>query len=133
MKQHITVDQLNELTADQKDRLRKWWRPLEYDLAVVNGCVRCCYDDGEYNCFAVKSKEFGRDHGCNITGPALPLLSAGQCIQLIKYKVDDWGMTYMDTTCDWCVYLGPYESDHKRCWGADELIDGLWRVVKEVL
>ena len=25
MKQHITTDQLNELSQGQKDRLRKWW------------------------------------------------------------------------------------------------------------
>lgn len=27
MKQHITVEQLNELSPEAKERLREWWKP----------------------------------------------------------------------------------------------------------
>lgn len=132
MKQHITVEQLNELTAEQKERLREWWRPLEYDLAVVNGCVRCCYDDGEYNCFVVKSKEFGRDHGCNITGPALPLLSVGQCIELINSC--GWKLRIIQKKHLSRIEIQRYEGKKRLYYetgSMPELIDALWRALKE--
>lgn len=116
MKQRITVEQLQELTPEQREKLREWWKPEEYDLAVVNGAIRGCYDDGEYTCFDFITKEFRKDSGCNITGPAYPLLSIGQCTEILSSK----STVFNNEKCF-------YETLEP------ELIDALWGAIKEVL
>jgi hypothetical protein len=34
MKQHISAEDLQELTQEQKDRLREWWKPEIGDMYV---------------------------------------------------------------------------------------------------
>ena len=36
MKQHITIKQLNELTTEEKNYLRKWWKPKKGDKFYSN-------------------------------------------------------------------------------------------------
>ena len=64
MKQRITVDQLQELTEEQKQRLRGWWKPEEGDLV--------------YNKFF---NEFKQEE--------LPLLDIGQMIELLLNRAVD--------------------------------------------
>ena len=35
MKQRITPEQLQELTSEQQEALRKWWKPEEWELIYV--------------------------------------------------------------------------------------------------
>jgi hypothetical protein len=59
MKQRITIDQLQELTEEQQQRLEEWWKPEEGDLV--------------YNKFF---NEFKQEE--------LPLLDIGQMIELLR-------------------------------------------------
>ncbi len=85
LEQLITIEQLEELSQDQKDHLREWWyssNPGRFDLYVV----LYKYDDGlKYEGPFVNSgvRNFVEDFN---TGEALPLLSIGQMIAIIKDK-----------------------------------------------
>lgn len=133
MKQRITVEQLNELTEEQKARLREWWQPEEGDIifAPSNEYVGPLYDDNEY---------FRYDHTKTIWGYGFPdsrikramypLLSIGQCIALLGEKVNDiippWSPHNSEPN-EWQVYSGD------GFWDSNELIDALWEAVKAVL
>lgn len=77
MKQHITEEQLNELSEKGKERLRKWWKPKEYDLYMNEegevSSVWCCEDD--------------------VTSTDMPLLSIGQMIEFLN----EYGEIYLGT------------------------------------
>ncbi len=45
MKQHITLEQLNELSEYQKERLNSIWIPNKYDLAVASICKDAMNDE----------------------------------------------------------------------------------------
>ena len=85
MKQRITVEQLNELTDKQKERLQEWWNPQSYDVACglvsgteyvidVHGDTISMLEDSEGIVPPIDKKEI------------LPLLSIGQMIQLLREK-----------------------------------------------
>lgn len=42
MKQRISVEQLNELTDEQKAKLKEWWQPEEGDIALINEQPNVC-------------------------------------------------------------------------------------------
>lgn len=113
MKQRITVEQLNELTEEQKEKLREWWEPADGDVFFRNGRVQVC-DEGYYhdkeNCY--------------------PLLSTGQMIELLlsHKEIDfmyDAGFSYIKDT------------DIELAWNGmnngAELCDALWEAVKATL
>ncbi|MDT9719146.1 hypothetical protein QVE09_09555 [Paenibacillus sp. ClWae2A] len=85
LEQLITIEQLEELSQDQKDRLRAWWyaiNPGRFDLYVV----LYKYDDGlkyEGPFINTGERDFLEDFN---TGEALPLLSIGQMIAIIRSK-----------------------------------------------
>ena len=63
-----------------------------------------------------------------------PLLSTGQCIELIESKTNKMGLQFYSTTCDWHVWLGNYTAiDNKHSWIDDEIIVSLWQAVINVL
>lgn len=45
MKQHITIEQLNELDIKAKERLREWWKPQWGDLVEVGKARRDIEED----------------------------------------------------------------------------------------
>ena len=52
MKQRITVEQLNELADEQKEKLREWWKPAYSDIVHVCNeyenkvcAIDSCYND----------------------------------------------------------------------------------------
>ncbi|MDR0269585.1 hypothetical protein [Paenibacillus sp.] len=83
MKQRITIENLNELSTEQKERLRKWWmgsNPGISDLYVV----KVKFDDViSYEGPFVNSghRDFNEDY---YKGEALPLLSIGQMIEIVQ-------------------------------------------------
>jgi hypothetical protein len=108
MKQRITVDQLLELSEDQRIRLREWWYPTpgEYYWSGVE--KRC-------TCISINFNESYRPK------KELPLLTIGQMIELL----DGPHMT--------CTFLG-WQVDCGKCtYVRDELADALWEGVKESL
>lgn len=137
MKQHITPDQLNELSDKGKEKLREWWKPVEGDQCIdpyeqIQTTVWCCEDDVEEG--------------------SLPLLSIGQMIEFLdesewiesihapqhgelnkgdlKHKDDDtyWEERDMSNPYNWQVYTTTVGS-----WNTKELCDALWEAVKEVI
>jgi hypothetical protein len=130
MKQRITVEQLQELTEEQKQRLREWWKPEPGDimLDIKMGCLETLVEGGNGKAIIehIKSDSKAR---------FLPLLSIGQMIELIESKDDCINITKLLT-----------DIDHKELWGWEtalrhlrksscdiELCDALWQIVKEVL
>ena len=150
MKQHITTNQLSELSDQSKDKLRKWWKPKEGDyIKYVNSdsttivyawypefeAITCELDIEESSAHKDK-KDF------------YPLLSIGQMIEFIH----DHTKTYED-----CVKFGAIAELYIRRefkknddgtdftilgWSApiirgshfsSELVDALWEAVKQIL
>lgn len=113
MKQRITVDQLNELSEEQKVRLRELWEPKQGDLFTDHrkredvwlDIYPAIKDDGD-----------------------LPLLNIGQCIELIR---DQGPVIRIDGAVigGWEVF----DCISKIGRRAEELIDALWETVKEAL
>lgn len=111
MKQRITVEQLQELTPEQRARLREWWEPQEYDVYVDETC------NGELSIYGILRWVDYPEIEARKKGKRLPLLSVGQCIELLK----EIGMNKL-------VHL-----DHIGAIQDDDFIDALWQAVKEVL
>jgi len=114
MKQHITKEQLGELTPEQQERLRERWEPQDGDLFIDGYGDLGIADSGVYD-----DPPTIPDRDC------LPLLSIGQCIELLELhgEIDiDLGGTGIILF----HFLGPINP-------AEELIDYFWDVVKEVL
>lgn len=111
MKQHITSEQLNELSDKGKEKLRKWWKPEEGDwFATRYSALYYCYGgrevsdtyseylltdqavDSGYNGWSLgesfpEGTELGgyyQERGEEILADALPLLSIGQMIELLE-------------------------------------------------
>jgi hypothetical protein len=127
MKQHITVEQLSELSSIERKKLQNWWKPQPGDkLAYIDGIDSredwlVEYDVMWYFADAHSLEQFitmMRD-GDTI----LPLLSIGQMIEFlgdevfsIEFEVDMWFVKLQ------------YNNYNER-----ELADALWEAVKGVL
>lgn len=108
MKQHITSDQLNELSDKAKNKLWKMAEPHDYEFNEMgaNVCNRC----GNFQSIP------------DFPGKCLPLLSIGQMIEFLVDNNSPMIKNDMGT-------IGSFE------WvaGSEELCDDLWEAVKEVL
>jgi len=143
MKQRITVEQLKELTDEQRERLRDWWKPDIGDKYVIfhKRSHRCCFVTG-YGITGIL-KDRVQEHRLKLEYAGVwyykgtwhakrlcfPLLNIGQCIEILldldglKYVYDRYGLLNNKY-----VYLGWEEWDE-----GTELIDALWEAVKEIL
>lgn len=129
MKQHITADQIRELTPEQQRKLKEWWRPKEGDwwkpTAVDEPqllrdhekecCLRehCNFDSFESWCENLK-----RFDGI------FPLLSISQCLELL----DD--LTIESNPDNQAIR---FKIDRHMWLGNSKLLDELWEAVKAVL
>lgn len=109
MKQHISITQLNELSEKGKERLRKWYKPVDGDLVYK--------PDDRSEMFWGMSREAS-------WGDTLPLLSIGQMIQFLQEHKVDWINEVF--TVDYGGYISYANKDNN-------LIDDLWELVKDVL
>lgn len=126
MKQYITLEQLQELSPEQQEWLRRWWRPEEWELIYVT--------NEELNTFGQAIRISGINPTCGsfpmklcvdvggwcLKSEVLPLLSIGQCIELLldKEYQASWGEVLEDIS---------YRE------GDNELIDVLWEEIKSIL
>jgi hypothetical protein len=127
MKQHITIDQLNELSDKGKERLREWWRPVagdcvyEISFDMVDFTTEDC--EGMWPQLSIILSDKQRH---------LPLLSIGQMIEFLvgtygkRVDMDQVKDCSRDTS-EWIV-----EAKHMS-YHAEELCDALWESVKEIL
>ena len=107
MKQYITVEQLDELSEEGKEQLRKWWKPKQWDRKVSNDF------DGP---FLVRRDMETRAEVGYETKHWLPLLSIGQMIEFLD-----------DHEALITIVTNPSRGNK------DRLCDNLWENVKEVL
>lgn len=139
MKQRITVEQLQELSDEQKKRLREWWKPQEGDF-ITDGSETLSIGDV---CTPSKTGNM-YDGGCGCCsnnygiGNFLLIPNIGQMIEILNVRTTtDWGIVNYNDSCQaYHVYLGyslESASDNKKCWLENELCDALWEAVKEVL
>ena len=139
MKQHITVEQLNELSEKGKEKLRKWWKPQDTDL-VWNWKNK---GEPEINHACNYQEAWDSSAGSDGYGNCFPLLSIGQMIEFLDDKrlhvpynndnlveffgVSKYGLGHWYVGVDGSDELA--STDHIRL----ELCDALWEAVKEVL
>lgn len=119
MKQHISTDQLQQLTPLQQDKLREWWEPRRFDIFTKNGSEFSFMASDGHNALWEGGSRIGTKDEC------LPLLSIGQCIELLREKDIDalahefWQQAYGIEGNDFDV--------------VDELLDRLWESIKSIL
>lgn len=110
MKQHITPEQLNELSEKGRERLRKWWKP-DFDTIT--------YYDAKTD-KKVKSEPL-TEH--------LPLLSIGQMIEFLGDL--DW---FVAEDALERVFVDDMYPDHTLLMASPgTYCDALWEAVKEEL
>jgi hypothetical protein len=117
MKQRITCEQLKELTEEQKQRLREWWKPEEGDMYLrltANGRI-------DFIPFTFNTAESRYD---NYKEFKIPLLNIGQMIEIVANHFKEVKMPV--------VQIG--DEVKTDFYGAMiPLCDALWQSVKEVL
>ena len=144
MKQRITVDDLQQLTDEQKQKLREWWKPEDGDWfygsygADENGFVAEQDEWQEYilTPYCVDSGHYGPSlHECGAKPDvnAIPLLSIGQMIELLQdrkleihapTKINSWWRVWYSS------HINPAPLTKRK---ADNLCDALFEAVKEIL
>jgi hypothetical protein len=127
VKQCITPEQLNELSDDQKERLREWWKPQKGDWFVACGDIEIA---GSFICGTIDS--YNQAGWCYEKKDCLPLLSIGQCIELLGAKLlhinhyhKQWQVSFLREQKEEELFITELY--------ADDPIDALWQAVKEVL
>ena len=131
MKQHITAEQINELSEQGKKALLTWWKPKVGDLCTdldleLKSIVLDINDKGEPFIHDLPDGDY------EWSDCYYPLLSIGQ---MIAFLVGVYGKRVdMNQYKDW--------SDLKSLWSVEaksmtyiqeDLSDALWQAVKEAL
>ena len=113
MKQHITPDDLAQLSQGQREKLIEWFKSKDYFPQFTQPTMMLESFD----------TLFAR------------VLGIGQMIEFLQENWNDWYMSYQDTTCNWYVRLGylPDIEKPRLEYCEEELTDALWEAVKEVL
>lgn len=140
MKQHITIEQLSELSEKGKERLRNWWEEIAIrgDLCFhkSGGVCTILNNQSPYFLVAYDPQKTRLDvQAMRIAQIDFdPLLSIGQMIEFLDEHLKT----------DWSIHHGKdllffASSDRDGFWGITpknkkgELADGLWEIIKEVL
>jgi hypothetical protein len=132
MKQNITVDDINQLTEEQKEKLRDMWRPdfltpyFNYKDCLY-GIVKDYYSDNTIRELQTSSIDNKKD--------CLPLLSIAQMIEILnkRKKIDadfeihiaTTGYTQLGLVCD--------DYNNKIWFEGKELCNVLFEAVKSIL
>ena len=113
MKQHITPNDLAQLSQEQREKLIEWFKSKDYFPQFTQPTMMLESFD----------TLFAR------------VLGIGQMIEFLQENWNDWYMSYQDTTCNWYVRLGylPDIEKPRLEYCEEELTDALWEAVKEIL
>ena len=127
MKQVITAEQLQELSEEQKERLRDWWEVQEGDRFFAKGLWEDIAGKSGPGCvenFDCEGLSYKKEN-------CLPLLSVGQCIELLHGKfAETISIEYSKHWDQWFVSSDRTDEPETE---AGEIIDALWEAVKAVL
>lgn len=121
MKQHITIEQLDELTKSAKNKLRKWWKPTEGDWLREK-----YWEEAKIiglGCWSPECECLTMYGPTNRKNEYLPLLSISQLIEFLDEIAPDKIIEVIDNETLGLSYGFP----------VDDFCDDLWEAVKEVL
>jgi len=123
MKRRITVEDLQQLTPEQQQKLRELWKPKWDDLVMDFR--------GKESRLSIESNNFylelyGKDGLKKYSDTKLPLLNIGQMIELLPLCYSGEGKYWTSTDYDKPSHFGIW-------WEGEELCDALWKEVKEEL
>lgn len=130
MEKRITIEQLQELSDDQKKHLQESWKPRRGDTFYRSEgnlvlLVEAASDEGIESCDELISKQ-----GC------LPLLSIGQMIQLVEDFAISKGAVW-ELKHDWYKYSVTIRTDREDEPVMDvsdkDICNVLWMVTKQIL
>jgi hypothetical protein len=115
VKRRITVEQLQELTEEQKKKLNEWWRAEGFRLYDI------AYDEKLGEKVNVCNQEY-----IDLTINSLPLLDIGQMIEILGHRL---------SKIDYDGFINNYYVQIREVatYGKYELVDALWEAVKNVL
>lgn len=118
MKQHITVEQVNELSDKGKEELREWWKPTWGDITSLGQVVitHSFNLDSEEEYFMASAGDQSAEE--TLKSECFPLLTIGQMIEFLG------SLSRIDS-----VFLLTWEMNDS----PDEFCDTLWEAVKEIL
>ena len=139
-KRRITTEQLNELTEEQKVKLRKSWKPQEGDKFILLCChcnkscikIKYVHHVDQYGICLMNDNLYADKEDC------LPLLDIGQMIELLESKGVRLDI-YMNIFNKWLIrdLNKPLnENDESQFLGDEpqgELVDAFFEACKEVL
>lgn len=124
MKQHITIEQLNELSEKGKENLRAWWKPQQGDK-----CVKWLGSGSIEEEVIIGGSDQNYEEVSELNNGLTPLLSIGQMIEFLEETTDK---TYGERWW-YKIFFGGYGGEVGLKEEDVELCDALWEVVKEVL
>ncbi len=138
MKQHITPEQLNELSEKGMKKLKKWWKPKmgdKFSARLVNVTDINNMPGDELFRFVYVMTEVNETDD-NENRKFVPLLSIGQLIEFLgdsqihNFHPLDRCVEAPNST-GWHVVMGKEYGGvtHEK----DQLCDALWEAVKEIL
>jgi hypothetical protein len=131
MKQRISVEGLKSLTPSQQEKLREWWKPQEGDIVywqkwggVETVIIR------ETKILGLPNYDLAFNDGYNSSNKSqlLPLLSIGQCIEILEDKSLNLNNVFIDRK-GWETVIW----EQNKSYRSEELIDALWEAVKSIL
>lgn len=131
MKQHLTPQDLDQLTPAGKEKLRAWWKPAEGDFIYTSAWI----DDKTKNDLVLcMSSPTGMVWQQMLEG-ALPLLSIGQMIEFLEDNdfilliQDPYNEQHsVEEELNWGIYGQLGKQHHSK-----ELCDSLWYACVEIL
>ena len=106
MKERISKEQLQELSPEQQEKLRKWWKPERYDVFYYAPTEAICTFSGNIG-----------EYMPEMFKETLPLLSIGQMIEMLSHYHPHFSYRYMDE----------YNVGHEK------LCDEMWEDMKYAL
>lgn len=124
MKQHISKEDLLQLSPEQQEKLRvlhKWESGDFYvykDYDYINKCYKI--SEGIHD-------EEGINSWNRANGDCLPLLNIGQMIELLEFKIGIVETCFGQQKHWYIKMINGNKFEDK------ELIDALWQAVKEIL
>jgi len=128
LKQRISVEDVRQLTPEQQEKLREWWNePKIGDTFVINRDSEIRSVDSTWRLIMISNTPLP-ERFC-------PMLSIGQCIDLLEKSGRFKGLHKSGTDGEYKVYLIPGNNNG---WGEyiksdKELIVALFEAVKEIL
>lgn len=138
MKQHISSEDLEQLSEKGRERLREWWKPEYGDLvAFRTGQQRkfrtefyAPFECEGFSCETVQVDWLLREE------EAYPLLSIGQMIELLVSRGKNFSMAYDRNPDMWTFINGkwwprPGETIDEEL--VIDICDRLWEATKQVL